>query len=563
MNRTFDSSPQGRDWSREVMQILDGLKMLLRKLLAGVDLKKVGAPLLVVSVGILFGSYFVLRYGGYWAENDSAFFVSAIEQLKEHKTIIYPGGYTHGFTYSVWASMLSLITGVSTGELLRVYTPILGNVLVALLAFASFRRFLGTNRLGLLAAAFLFLVPELVFTASRGNHEKLSIALILLASLSILQSTRALYGHQQTMGKGYVSWTLVFYIASFALVSTNIIFGLALLSAWTFAASFLLLLALRPSSRQSAFRVAAQKLSMMTGTAWLAAFIILWFIYPPMKTDLLHIRTSLEGIFDFVAVESEVSGRQPYQAIQQSWVSQPVYLALSFSRWVLFVCSGIAATVLLFRGLVTPRTLSVARAVLLGMYIALGLELTVTVIADFSGLSFGDNLQVRFFTYFTLFAAPLAVLFLVTVMRSLSGLIPSNVLRIVLISLVVFFAGASLVKATLDPSVSNLWIFYHPDEIEALRTWASHVERKQIYVGWQVRMWPAWIMSQQIGMPRKNFPDSFIPAPQTGYAFDSAINRAQVSAWVSPLSPLLMEDRVYDNGLAQIYHKTPSTPHQY
>jgi hypothetical protein len=517
--------------------------------------------LVAMAIGIAFGSYFVMRYGGHWAEHDSRFFVAATDQLITEGQFLYDGSYTHGYTYPVWLAMLSLLTGLEPGELTRFYTPIIGNLLIALISFATFRRFLNSQRLGLLATTTIFLVPELVFTASRGNHEKLAISLTLLTSLAILRSFSELR-RRQPRWNVYTGWTVLFYLAIFALISVNIIFGLAVLGAWTVTLFLVGSLSWgRQNRARERLRLAARRLGPLIGSSWILAFLIAWYVYPPMKTDINHLKSSFANILVFLTADTE-STAAPYTAIQSQWLNQPVYRALTLFRWILFAGSGLAAAVLALRALWRPQGVRIERIILLGLYITFGLELALSVVADFSGLRFGDNLQVRFFTYFGLFATPMFVLAARAILRRLRRWLPERPLSYAVGGVLVFLAVASMLKATLDPLVSNNWIFYHPAEIEAMRTWAEHSERRTLYIGDEIRLFPAWIMTYHTGLPNDNFVDSGAYDPRTAHAFNSRIKQAQASAWLSPLSPITEQNRVYDNGEAQIFHRIPQTPLQ-
>jgi hypothetical protein len=50
--------------------------------------------------------------------------------------------------------------------------------------------------------------------------------------------------------------------------------------------------------------------------------------------------------------------------------------------------------------------------------------------------------------------------------------------------------------------------------------------------------------------------------PGAPSALHSSTQEANHTAWRFRLPPLLLDDRVYDNGDAQIYHRTPRTPFQ-
>ena len=201
------------------------------------------------------------------------------------------------------------------------------------------------------------------------------------------------------------------------------------------------------------------------------------------------------------------------------------------------------------------RVVRTERVILLGLFFAFGAELATGIIADFADLGFGNNLQVRFFTYYGLFAAPLFVLSADWVVVTLRRWLPRSTIRIGVTAMIFIFAVSSLLKATLDPLISNNWIYFHPSEIAAIETRADHSERRPIYMGG--RVWSAWIMTDHSGLPNNNFPDEGIVDSRTAHVLFSQIQKAHASTGWIFLSPITEQNRLYDNGIAWIYHRIP------
>ncbi|AEB12399.1 hypothetical protein [Marinithermus hydrothermalis] len=517
--------------------------------------------LLALGIGLAFGGYFVLRYGGYWAEQDSQFFVLRVAWMIDAGRIFYPEAYTHGFAYPLWASTLSLLTGLDVGEMLRVYTPLLGNVFLALMGFVFFRNLLGSDRLGLVATMALFLVPELVFTVSRGNHEKLTVVFALLASLALYR------GFVEMMGPRrwgvFVAWSLIYHLLAFVLITVNLVFGFLFVLAWSLAYLFLRGYAWGLGPRHRWVGPTAQRIALVIGTAWIMGYAVVWHVYPLAQVDLSLVRDAFEARFS----PAEAGTLQeplpnPYAAIEEDWVSVQAYSLITAFRWVLFAGSGITALVMLSRALLRRSTLRLPQSLLLALYVAFGLEMVGAVLADLAGLTPGSNLQVRVFSYFVLVAVPLWVIGATSFVQYLARWVPRPLLQGAVGLVIAFFAVSSLLKATLDPLVSNHWLVYHPAEVEAMRTWATNVNHKVLWVGAKHRLAYAWVQSYSEVLPGDNLMDGTIrggPKPRATYAINSTLNQANMIALGVRIPPRLIGDRIYDNGVAQIYRRVSQT----
>lgn len=518
---------------------------------AGVISQELQSLLTILGLSLAFGAYFVLRYGGHWGEVDSVAFAGMIARLPEDGHIIYAGAYPHGYAYSVWAITLSYFTGLPVGELLRWYTPIIGNLFLGLFAFANFRRWLGSDRLGMMAASVLFLVPELVFTVSRGNHEKLTVTLTLLALLSLLRSFMEVQGRNWAR---FAAWLSVYYLLAFVLVSLNIFFGSSFIVVSTLAAILAWGLVRITPRRMKNFRNPIERLTLRVAASWLLVLLVMWYIYPLGGQNLSVLKTALAKL-GVLALSLEPQSN-PYTTGRTDWASVAAYRTISSFRWVLLVgslISWLALIVPTFRNL--DRS-TLPKVFLLALYGAAGLQMALAIPVDLIGLEEGANLQVRVYTYFVLFAAPLFALGLQRVLQRWP------LLRAPVIIGITFFAACSLLKATLDPTVSNRWIFYHPAEVEAIQSWATRHANESLWIGPDTRLSDGYLMEHSLGLPNYNSLDMGAPSPQTYHALNSPIKQANDKAWGYTGSPLLLEQRVYDNGIAQIYHRTPRTPLQ-
>lgn len=507
---------------------------------------------LIAAIGLCFGIYFVLRYGGRWGEIDGVAFAGIIARMQLEGTIDYAGAYPHGYAYATWVNMLSYFTGRPIGELMQIYTPILGNVFLGIFGFAAFRRWLGSDRLGLIAASVLFLVPELVFTVSRGNHEKITVALTLLASLGLLKG----FMEAQARNWGlFAAWVAVYYLVAFTLATLNVFFGSSFIVASTLALIFaLLFLGMRRHQPLPQLRTSTQRLALRVGASWLLVLLVMWYIYPLAGQNLEVLKTALAKLGALALSFTPESN--PYESTVTDWTNPTVYKLISSFRWILFLGSFVAWLMLLIPTLRTPERASIPRVFLLALYGAFGFQLAAAIPIDLVGLEAGSNLQVRMYTYFAVFAAPLFTL-------GLSRLLGSSPWHWrVAGTAAVVLAVLSLLKATLDPLVSNRWMHYDAAEIEAIHAWSERERESVLWVGPETRLYDAYYMEYNFGPSNLNDLDVARRNPFTFHTLNSSLKQANSVAWGFPQSTWLLGNRVYDNGEAQIYHRSPQTPFQ-
>lgn len=532
---------------------------------AKLEVDVLSGVLLATALGLTFGLYFVLRYGGNWTEWDTMVFSQMLVWFQEAGSLHYNGAYDKGYAYSAWAANLSTLTGVPAGALLRLYLPIIGNLLLALFGYAAFRRWLRSNTLGLVATSLLFLVPELVFTVSRGNHEKLTVSLTLLASLSLLQLLLEL-----TKGRWQVftSWLIIYYLLTFTLVSLNSLFGSSLVAGSTIAFFFaLVVLTLRPAGWRRLGGVAAM-LGFVALTSWLIVGLVTQVVYPQAwATDLWQsLSEAVRNIF--APTEALDTGGEaatyinPYEIVAEDWISQSVYGLISSFRWLLLGGSFVTWLVMVVKVIRDIRTVPLSSILLVALYGAFGMMMAAGVMVDFLGLEAGSNLQVRFFAYFAPFAVPLLALGAVWCVRALSRRVPRGLVKGAALTLFATFTVFSLLKATLDPMVSNRWIFYHPTEVQAVHFWDDMQRSSAIWVGPTFRVVNAFRHTYSSFGANQNDISAKDESRATSYMLDSRVSASSAVAWQLVRPTTTLENRVYDNGNAQIYHRVPRSPFQ-
>jgi hypothetical protein len=523
-----------------------------------------------LGLGLSFGGYFVLRYLGLWTEQDTEVFVRIIADMQNAGSLRSPGSYTHGYAYPVWATTLANFTGLSVTDLLQLYTPLIGNLFLALFGYACFRRLLASERLGLLATSILFLIPELVFTVSRGNHEKLTVSVTLLAVLALSKSF--LEWRRTGRWAVFVGWTVVYYLCAFTLATLNIFFGSSLIVALSVMLVFTTLTVAMRRRAGKHLRPFVRRLAYIVSVNWLLVLLVMWYVYPQSSgTNTLLVETATQRLSALLfpqpegEPESSFAVSDPYAVTGSDWVNPKVYLLLSSFRWVLFAVSFPTWLVLFTFAIRQISELSTERLFTLGLYGAFGFVLALTIPIDFLNLSAGSNLQVRMYTYFALFATPLLAVGLERLSRPPLPLIRS-VLPSLFGMLFIVFGGLSLLKATLDPMVSNRWLFYHPAEVQAAHFWGSRHRHSILWLDVEGRLRYAYTTT---------YPEAYARGFLTGNTFDfgshqggdgfavrSPMLERTAVAWGHRAPGLWLEDRTYDNGEAQIYHRIPRTPFQ-
>jgi hypothetical protein len=560
------TSPTGTQTPTQVRAALKSARPSARdQNLARAGRARVRALWAVLLTSFAFGAYFVLRYQGYWAEIDTSVFLTATERFTQAGRLDYPQPYLHGFAYVTWMATISSFTGLPVSLLVQVYMPMVGCVMVAFLAFATFRQLLQSDRLGALAAGTLFLIPELVFTLTRGNHEKIDISMILLALLALLRSFREVTGRRRW--SVFVGWVLAFYLATYTLLTSNTFFGSTFAAAMTLTLLGATLALRRFPDGQEAQGPLVRRLAFTVGICWCLVFLVMWYVYPAASAQLQTYKSMISRLATlFLSFEAQSN---PYQGVTQEWASPAVYRLLSSFRWVLFLGSAALWLLLLRRALATLERSPVRRVLLLSMYGSFALLLALSIPVDFLGLAEGNNLQVRLYTYFGLFATPVFVVGAVPLLRALSWRRLRSGRRalrwpgIVLRFAVVGFAAVSLLKATVDPQVSNLWIFYRPQEVRAMSFFTSHEQNNRLWIGPRERLVYAFALSRSTFKVNGNDFYAGLADPDVQLALTSQVIAAHAVADQTPQPTILLGSRIYDNGEAQIFRRLPQLPFEH
>jgi hypothetical protein len=118
-----------------------------------------------------------------------------------------------------------------------------------------------------------------------------------------------------------------------------------------------------------------------------------------------------------------------------------------------------------------------------------------------------------------------------------------------------------MIKATNEASLVSYWVFYTRPEIKAIQWIDKSAENSSIWTGFSGRLQYA----QQLVQGASSLNNHFVSQDESG------MPNFLISDWVRQESaivqmPLPDTDgylEVYDNGMAQLFHRRPATPYQH
>jgi len=517
--------------------------------------------LLVVlfAVALGYAAYFVLRYGGLWTENDTSVFSTVTMQMLRAGTVLFPGQYTHGYGYPAWLGSITLLTGLRVGVVNTIIMPYLGSVFLALLAFLTYRVWVRSGRWAILAVLLLFGSPDLLFGALRGNHEKLSIALFLMVFYAMGQGFSAIGSGKL---RQYAVWTFLMYLFVFTNATVNDYFASTLAVATTVAVVVAIWMTRRSKATNERDWLVVRRFSAVMGTAWLLVLWVMFFVFTPAGADFRLLKGAAGKLVSLFLTFH--TGSNPYTLAHQQWAGPVVIDLVASYRWAIFIASFGAWLAALWWAVVRRNSLVWENLILVTLYGAFGLTVAVAIPLDFVGLAAGSNLEVRNFTYFVLFASPMLLLGIRALMRRRGDVAKFVASSGVKSGASVFLAGfiaIGLLKATLDPSISNQWMFYRPSERQAVTYFWNRAENSTLWTGPDNRivyMWGTW----NVADPNHN---SVLGYTLTGEDRDWLRSQVVVASTVAegaPVPDYAAQNLVYNDGFSQIYHMVPQTPFQ-
>ena len=429
---------------------------------------------------------------------------------------------------------------------------------LAIVAFITYREFVGSAAVAGLGVLFLFLQPDFLFYVVRGGHEKFIWTYALLMLFLLGRSYQQVEKPMKLMI--YIG---LFYLTFWAFVANNVYFAATFMSAivLSFMGGWVLnRLGVRSLSVDNTKRQTLMRLIIISMACFILVYIFINYTYRPAM-QFYSIFTSL-----YDKVSMMLLGTQPaetpasYQAFSVAWRSQPAYLMLTGLQWLIVLIS-LAAWGIGLKGL---SKLEQKPWLLWLMYSAFGFLLVFGVVADFAKYM-STNLQLRMFTPFALFSSPLAAGLVGRGIQALRAY--KRRLAVVasgaLLLLVLFGAAAVALKVTNDPVFGNQWLFYTPAELAPL-SWINkkEVQQEQVWTDTSERLAMAYYFWEGF---RPIIPYQYKWGKiqsTTQYTLISEIARLRANRSGISLPETYNQNRVYDNGQVQVYHLRPLTPYQ-
>jgi hypothetical protein len=501
---------------------------------------------------LVVGAYFTFRFGGRWAEVDTAQQSTSIRAMVVEQALIPPSYelYPNGYLFSVLSTFLLAFTGLSAAELLQWLYPLISASLVVI-AWPTYRELTGSAGAATLATLLLLAQPEFLFVILRGSHERVLRALLFASILLLAQSVRRI-----AEGRPSVAHVLLFQLTLYAIIATNSFFGssyfIALLVALV-GSSFAIYLGPGLAAVSSALR---RRVLYAPILALVLVFLFNTFIYPPAGSTASQLPTILDRLSqlflttDAASRDPTVTLHDPYAGIFSQWVDFRIYLLLSIGTFALMGSSAIIWARQGLRWLAqqdNPPTLG--QWTLWLLFAAFLLQGVLSIVADRAG-ALGGNLQHRTFPTFAMVGTPV-------VAAALISWRPSHRLRVLAATGLGVLTLFAVIKSTNDPNVSNKWTFYLPYEVEAVRFVGSHIADPPYWADLDERLGAMQVLLNASPVSRTS---TVRPEVRTYVLTD--LVRIRATRLGRPLPPVSGELRVYDNGGAQVYRTRPRTPFQ-
>lgn len=504
---------------------------------------------------IVVGAYFVFRYQGHWAENDSAVFTHAIRDVSqagrliptEEGSLVYPNGYT----FQAISAFIVTITGLEVRALQQLVYPIM-SALVVLPAWILYRELTGSGRGAVIATILLFMQPEFLFVILRSSHEKFTRILMFLCLFFLVRSFRL--NHRPAL---FATMIALFYLATYAFIASNSLLAHSFLFAIASTLGCVALLNRFSSFKLQQSHITA-RLSYVLIISIVLNYLFMFYLYPPVQNQF-GVFTDTWSRLAALLFDVQADSVNPYAYVGGAWINLWVYFLVSIANWIILGASFMIWAVQGWHWLRYGRPpQGPTRQFIWLLYAAFALQGGLSIIVDLSG-SLASNLQHRIFPSFSILAVAI-------VASALADWRPQRQQRLVqwssaaVISVVVCL---SVLKATVEPAVGNKWMFYQPEEIIAL-TWSeNHLQQTQLWIEYDERLSVAWATSidRSVQQNRMRVGATEPTLPIRSFLL-SDITRLRSSRLEQPLPVPYDAQRVYDNGSAELYRLRARTPFQ-
>jgi len=515
-----------------------------------------GQVLGLLCFGLIIATYWIVRSGGLWADNDSAFMANAIRTVARDGRIVPNAAevYANGYGYQVLSAAVLAFSGISVPTLQQFIYPLL-SAFVVLPAWAAYRGLLGSATSATVGTLILFLIPGYLFTLLRGSHERLDRVFIFAILWLLVRSART--GQRPEVSAIHAG---LIAVMGYALVATNDLFGMSMFAAMAIALGGALVLQKGPTNTRVAAMSIVRDSRWVTAAGFVALAIFMLFIYEPAGHSLRQLLQVPTSMITNLLREAPAAPAGPGPAdgdplagIVVRWIHPAVYFLLSLGEYLLIVGSALAwlrLGWLLFRHRMAAKF---GPLFLWLLYAAFAVQFGAAVFSE-GASAIADNLQYRSFTVFALVAAPMLA-------HGLGAFRLAEWPKPLLRTGLAFMVVAALFKATNEPLVGNNWTFYTGPELAALE-WADANQRATFtWVGPDERLSAAYGVAAGVteNMNRWAFR---APEPIVRAFLISDGVRTQSARLGLPLPAVDPHNRVYDNGSVQLYRTRAVAPFQ-
>jgi hypothetical protein len=510
---------------------------------------------------VLVYGYMTARFAGQWTENDTNVLSTAIVAAERANSIQQAEfQYGNGMAYVGFTLILSKVTGLPLEMLQNYLLPLLMAFGVGVV-FVSYRELLSKMTVvALFATFFVFIQPDFIWVTWRGSHEKFTWLMVFLMLFALTRTFTAT--GKMTLSVPYM---LVFYLSAFALITSNVFFASSFVVAMllSFVGAVLILQVrqrlLHQTSVSEGVPIHIRRLIYITLICVVLLYVFAFFIYPSALFTI-DVLDTFSGRLSVVLLNVEQTGGDfvhrtqafnPYTYVQQAWLAPWIFVALTSFNWLVLGVSFIVWLVnipdLIRKARLGERDLP--KAFLWLLYPAFAAQLALSLLADRAD-TLGGNLQVRLFTPMMLIAIPLTAIGVHALLTRAKGRFRLPVRAGVCVALV-FFAAASVLKATNEPLLNNNWLFINQREQSAVNWTVRHTAYNSFTDNSDGRL---RIFAEYTNIDifyNTEFIRKYGAALR--YTIQSDLQTLREQRLGQPHSTLVEQNRIYDNGGAQVF----------